>query len=256
VWVVYNTDWFTLQGGYNVVKSSVVLTDVEIIDSGTPGYTVHPNSIATDGSTILRVSADGSYMIADESTQGSGKLLFVKDGVYGTTTKCIPPTPTPTSTPTNTPTPTSTPTNTPTPTSTPTPTPTSTPVSGQCYEIQVESGVSQSSYGVRYTLPGQSSQDELFSTMLGFDGGSYVAFNICSTGTPSLLEYSLGYAVATSSVSGITVSAPSGTCEDNFDCGFTPTSNYSCSGGTCIEDVGGLFTSLEDCQASCSGGGL
>jgi hypothetical protein len=29
-------------------------------------------------------------MIADESTQGSGKLLFVKDGVYGTTTKCIP----------------------------------------------------------------------------------------------------------------------------------------------------------------------
>jgi hypothetical protein len=105
VWVVYNTNWFTLEGGYNVVKSSVSLTDIEIIDIGTSGYVTHPNTITTDSSTILRSSPDGSYMIADESTQGSGKLLFVKDGVYGTTTKCMPPTPTPT----NTPTPTSTP---------------------------------------------------------------------------------------------------------------------------------------------------
>ena len=103
VWVIYNTDWFTIEGGYNVVKSNFSLSDVEIIDSGTVGYTIHPNSIVNNSSTILRSSSDGSYMVADESTQGSGKLLFIKDGVYGTTTKCQTPTPTPTNTPTPTP---------------------------------------------------------------------------------------------------------------------------------------------------------
>lgn len=140
----------------------------------------------------------------------------------------------------------------PTPTPTPTATPTVTVGTGQCYEFQVDSGVNQSNYGVRYTLPGQNSQDELFSQMLSFDGGSSSLFKICSTVDPTLLDYTGGFAVGVGSVNGITRTGPNGSCANNFDCSSNPTTYYSCSGGTCLEDVAGTYTSLEDCQASCS----
>jgi hypothetical protein len=90
--------------------------------------------------------------------------------------------------------------------------------------------------------------------MFGFDGGSYVIFNICSTVTPTLLDYTGGFAIGVGSVQGITRTGPNGSCDTNFDCdGAQPQTNYSCSGGTCIEDIGGGFSSLEDCQAACSG---
>jgi hypothetical protein len=139
----------------------------------------------------------------------------------------------------------------PEPTATPTPTP--EPESGQCYTYQVETGVNQSNYGVRYTLPDQSSQDELFSQMLSLDGGSYAEFYICSTVDPTLLDYTGGFAVGVGSVQGITRTGPNGLCDNNFDCSNPQPTNYSCSGGTCIEDIGGGFSSLEDCQAACSG---
>lgn len=142
---------------------------------------------------------------------------------------------------------------TPTPTSvvqTPTPTPTLSG-SGQCYVYQVQSTVSQSNYGVRYTPPGLSSRDELFNQMLAIDGGSYSEFRICSTVDPTLLDYTLGYAVGVGSVEGITRTGPLGLCTNNFDCSPSST-NYCCDGGECIECLDG-FSSFEDCQAACSG---
>jgi hypothetical protein len=142
---------------------------------------------------------------------------------------------------------------TPTPTSvvqTPTPTPTLSG-SGQCYVYQVQSTVSQSNYGVRYTPPGLSSRDELFNQMLAMDGGSYSEFRICSTVDPTLLDYTLGYAVGVGSVEGITRTGPLGLCTNNFDCSPSST-NYCCNGGECIECLDG-FSSFEDCQAACDG---
>jgi len=144
------------------------------------------------------------------------------------------------------------PTPTPTPTvGQPTPTPTLSG-SGECYTYQVTSLVSQSNYGVRYTPPGLSSRDELFNQMLAIDGGSYSEFRICSTVDPTLLDYTLGYAVGVGSVEGINRTGPLGLCTNNFDCSPSST-NYSCNGGECLQDVGGTFTSLSDCQAACNG---
>ena len=88
VYVLYNTTWFTTVNGVNVVKSRFALTDNEIINGSGSGYTIHPNSISTATPTVFKSSPNGSYMVADESTEGSGKLLFNKDGDYGNTTKC------------------------------------------------------------------------------------------------------------------------------------------------------------------------
>ena len=89
VFVIYNTSWFTTNSdGKNVVNSTFSLTDNEIINGTGDGYTMHPNSIWTGGPSVFRYSSDGTYMVADESTEGSEKLLFVKSGNYGTTSKC------------------------------------------------------------------------------------------------------------------------------------------------------------------------
>jgi hypothetical protein len=132
----------------------------------------------------------------------------------------IPPTETPTPTATNTPTPTPTNTNTPTPTATPTQAP------GQCYIIQVESSVNQENYGVRYTPPGQSSIDGRFSMMLSLSAFDYAEFYICSTVTPTLLDYTGGSAIGVFQIDGVTTTGPNGFCTDNSDCtnpGPTPT---------------------------------
>jgi hypothetical protein len=88
--------------------------------------------------------------------------------------------------------------------------------------------------------------------MLAFDGGSYTLFNICSTVDPTLLDYTGGFPIGVGQVNGITRTGPIGSCDNNFDCSFTPTTNYCCDNGTCIECLDG-FTSLEDCQAACAG---
>ena len=94
VFVLYNTTWFTTNAaGKNVVKSTFSLTDNEIIDGGDSSYTIHPDSIWTGGPSVFRYSSDGTYMIADSSTEGfdvggTEKLLFQKNGNYGTTNKC------------------------------------------------------------------------------------------------------------------------------------------------------------------------
>ena len=89
VFVLYNTTWFTTNAaGKNVVKSTFSLTD-----GGDSSYTIHPDSIWTGGPSVFRYSSDGTYMIADSSTEGfdvggTEKLLFQKNGNYGTTNKC------------------------------------------------------------------------------------------------------------------------------------------------------------------------
>ena len=89
VFVLYNTTWFTTNAsGKNVVKSTFSLTDNEIIDGGDSSYTIHPDSIWSGGPSVFRYSSDGTYMIADSSTEGTEKLLFQKNGNYGTTNKC------------------------------------------------------------------------------------------------------------------------------------------------------------------------
>ena len=94
VFVLYNTAWFTTNAaGKNVVKSTFSLTDNEIINGGDSSYTIHPDSIWTGGPSVFRDSSDGTYMIADSSTDGfdvggTEKLLFQKNGNYGTTNKC------------------------------------------------------------------------------------------------------------------------------------------------------------------------
>ena len=89
VFVLYNTTWFTTNAsGKNVVKSTFSLTDNEIINGGDSSYTIHPDSIWTGGPSVFRNSPDGTYMIADSSTEGTEKLLFQKNGNYGTTNKC------------------------------------------------------------------------------------------------------------------------------------------------------------------------
>ena len=89
VYVLYTTAWFTTNAaGKNVVLSAFSLTDNEIINSSDSAYTIHPDSIDTAGTTVFRNSSDGNYMIKDTSTEGTAKLLFVKSGVYGTTTLC------------------------------------------------------------------------------------------------------------------------------------------------------------------------
>ncbi len=73
-----------------MVKSSFSLTDNEIINGSSSGYSIHPDSISSATPTVFRNSSNGTYMIADESTENGvfGKVLFVKDGNYGTTNKC------------------------------------------------------------------------------------------------------------------------------------------------------------------------
>jgi hypothetical protein len=89
VFVLYNTTWFTTNAsGKNVVKSTFSLTNNEIINGGDSSYTIHPDSIWTGGPSVFRTSSDGTYMIADSSTEGTEKLLFQKNGNYGTTNKC------------------------------------------------------------------------------------------------------------------------------------------------------------------------
>jgi len=89
VYVTYNTSWFTTNAdGKNIVKSTFALSDNEIINGGGGAYTIHPNSIWSGTPTVFRNSSDGTYMVADESTEGSEKLLFVKSGNYGITSKC------------------------------------------------------------------------------------------------------------------------------------------------------------------------
>ena len=89
VYVIYNTSWFTTNSdGKNVVKSTFSLTDNEIINGGGGAYTIHPNSIWSGTPTVFRNSSDGTYMIADESTEGNEKLLFIKNFHYGVTNKC------------------------------------------------------------------------------------------------------------------------------------------------------------------------
>ena len=89
VFVLYDTTWFTTNAnGKNVVKSTFSLTDNEIINGGDSSYTIHPDSIWTGGPSVFRTSPDGTYMIADSSTEGTEKLLFQKNGNYGTTNKC------------------------------------------------------------------------------------------------------------------------------------------------------------------------
>ena len=89
VYVLYTTAWFTTNAaGKNVVLSAFSLTDNEIINTGSSGYTIHPDSITTAGTSVFRNSSDGNYMIKDTSTQGTAKLLFNKSGVYGTTVTC------------------------------------------------------------------------------------------------------------------------------------------------------------------------
>ena len=89
VFVLYNTTWFTTNAaGKNVVKSTFSLTDNEIINGGDSSYTIHPDSIWTGGPSVFRNSSDGTYMISDDSTEGTEKLLFQKNGNYGTTNKC------------------------------------------------------------------------------------------------------------------------------------------------------------------------
>ena len=110
-------------------------------------------------------------------------------------------------------------TPTPTPTLTPTPTPTLNG-SGQCYGFELQSTVTQSNYGVRYTPPGQYSRDELFSQMLAVDGESAAIFNICSTVDPTLLDYTGGSLGGTSvgQVNGITRTGPNGACSNTLGC--------------------------------------
>ena len=89
VFVLYNTTWFTTNAsGKNVVKSTFSLTDNEIINGGDSSYTIHPDSIWTGGPSVFRNSSDGTYMISDNSTEGTEKLLFQKNGNFGTTNKC------------------------------------------------------------------------------------------------------------------------------------------------------------------------
>ena len=89
VYVLYTTAWFTTNAaGKNVVKSANSLTDNEIINSSDSAYTIHPDSIPTAGTTVFRNSSDGNYMISDDSTEGTAKLLFNKSGVYGITNLC------------------------------------------------------------------------------------------------------------------------------------------------------------------------
>ena len=89
VFVLYNTTWFTTNAsGKNVVKSTFSLTDNEIINGGDSSYTIHPDSIWTGGPSVFRNSSDGTYMISDNSTEGAEKLLFQKNGNFGTTNKC------------------------------------------------------------------------------------------------------------------------------------------------------------------------
>jgi len=88
VYVIYNTSWFTTVNGVNVVKSTAPLSDNEIINGPSSGYTIHPNSMWSGTPSVVTSSSDGTYMISDESTEGSEKLLFVKNGNYGTTDKC------------------------------------------------------------------------------------------------------------------------------------------------------------------------
>ena len=89
VFVLYNTTWFTTNtDGKNVVKSTFSLTDNEIVDGSDSSYTIHPDSIWTGGPSVFRNSSDGTYMISDNSTEGTEKLLFQKNGNFGTTNKC------------------------------------------------------------------------------------------------------------------------------------------------------------------------
>ena len=71
-----------------MVKSTFSLTDNEIINGGDSSYTIHPDSIWTGGPSVFRNSSDGTYMISDNSTEGTEKLLFQKNGNFGTTNKC------------------------------------------------------------------------------------------------------------------------------------------------------------------------
>ncbi len=53
-------------------------------------YQLNADSISSQVATVFTYSSDGTYMIADESTESgeSIKLLFTKSGNYGTTNKC------------------------------------------------------------------------------------------------------------------------------------------------------------------------
>ena len=150
---------------------------------------------------------------------------------------------------------------------TPTPTPTPTAASGECYTYQVDYSVSQSNYGIRYTAPGQSSQDYTFNQMIALDGGSYIEFNICSTVEPTLLDYTQGYAMGVGSINGVSRTGPNGSCSSTLDCGSmsqtptpTPTTpsggfvseTYGCVNGQCTQGVGNYATYAE-CCGQCAG---
>ena len=180
---------------------------------GVGGYT---STVVPDAATIIRVKSTGTCTTYDDYTLASQT-----------------PTPTPTAV-------------------AQTPTPTPTTAIGQCYVYLVQSTVTQSSYGVRYTPPGQGSGDERFSMMLNISGTDVSEFRICSTVEPTLLDYTQGAPTGIGQVEGITRTGPNGSCSSILDCSPSST-NYCCgNGGECLECLDG-FSSLEDCQAACDG---
>jgi hypothetical protein len=202
------------------------------------GYT---STVVPDDATIIRVKSTGTCTTYDDYTLASQT-----------------PTPTPTAV-----------AQTPTPTPTAvaqTPTPTPTTDIGQCYVYLVQSTVTQSSYGVRYTPPEQGSRDENFSMMLNISGTDVSEFRICSTVEPTLLDYTQGSPTGIGQVDGITRTGPNGSCSSILDCSGasqtptpTPTApefipaTYDCINGNCIEaeGSGGTYSSLSACQADC-----
>jgi hypothetical protein len=210
-----------------VVSGNCIGESQCMVITNKPNTTPVPTSTptTTPGPTVTPTSTP-----APTATPTSTPEPTITNTPEPTVTNTPEPTVTPTSTPTATATstPTATATNTPTPTPTATSTPTATPTQapGQCYKYQVESYVTQSNYGVRYTPPGQGSRDERFSEMLNISPIDYSEFFICSTVDPTLLDYTGGFAIGVGSVSGVTRTGPNGSCNDFSDCtnpGPTPT---------------------------------
>jgi hypothetical protein len=180
--------------------------------SGTPFITgvtllsLSSGTLAPDGTTHIKIKSTGAGCNYETTP------ILISN---------IPtPSPTPTVTPTATPTATPTVTPTPTTTSTITPTPTSTQIAGECYTITVSTTVNQDNYGIRFTDPNVGAIQSVKFNMLPDqgDGASYALFYICSTDDPTLLDYTGGSAYGVGSISGVTKSIPTGSCESSFDC--------------------------------------
>lgn len=135
---------------------------------------------------------------------------------------------------------------TPTPTPTQTPTPTPTEVAGQCYTINVSTTVNQDNYGIRYTDPNVGAEQSVkFNMLPSEDGGSYAIFYICSTGDPTLLDYTITppSPQGVGSISGVTKLGPNGICSSSFECA-APAVQYCYNDGSQTYS----FSTLQECE--------